>query len=63
MLKIVLGGRDLALTVQLLGRITGRCGFCTETLALFALGILALEESLAGGLVRLGRGDNVIRSL
>ena len=59
MLKIVLGGRNLALTVQLLGRIAGRCGFCTETLALFALGILALEESLAGGLVRLGRGEGV----
>ena len=27
--------------------------------ALLALGILALEESLAGGLVRLGRGEGV----
>lgn len=53
MLKIVLDGRGLTLTVQLLGRIAGRCGFCTETLALLTLGILALEESIAGDLVRL----------
>lgn len=59
MLKIILGGRSLALTVQLLGRIAGGCGLCTETLALFALGIFALEESLAGGLVRLGGGEGV----
>lgn len=53
MLKIVLGGRGLALTVKLLGRTAGGCGLCAETLALLALGILALEEGLAGGLVRL----------
>lgn len=52
MLKIVLGGRGLALTVKLLGRTAGGCGFCAEALALLALGILALEEGLAGGLVR-----------
>lgn len=45
MLKIVLDGRGLTLTVQLLGRIAGRCGFCTETFALLTLGILALEEA------------------
>jgi len=41
MLKIVLSGRGLALTVQLFGRVAGRCGLCAETLALLALGILA----------------------
>ena len=59
MLKIVLSGRGLALTVQLFGRAAGGCGLCAETLALLALGILALEESLAGGLVRLGRGEGI----
>ena len=59
MLKIVLDGRGLTLTVQLLGRIAGRCGFCTETLALLTLGILALEESIAGDLVRLGGSEGV----
>lgn len=59
MLKIVLSGRGLALTVQLFGRAAGGCGLCAETLALLALGILALEESLTGGLVRLGRGERV----
>ena len=59
MLKIVLGGRDLALSVQLFGRTAGGCGLCAETLALLALGILALEESLAGGLVRLGGGEGI----
>lgn len=59
MLKIVLSGRGLALTVQLFGRAAGGCGLCAETLALLALGILALEESIAGGLVRLGRGEGI----
>ena len=59
MLKIVLSGRGLALTVQLFGRAAGGCGLCAETLALLALGILALEESLAGNLVRLGRGEGI----
>lgn len=61
MLKIVLSGRGLALTVQLFGRAAGGCGLCAETLALLALGILALEESIAGGLVRLGRGETLRR--
>ena len=51
MLKIVLSGRGLGLTVQLFGRAAGGCGLCAETLALLALGILALEESLAGGTI------------
>lgn len=38
MLKIVLSGRGLALTVQLFGRAAGGCGLCAETLALLAVG-------------------------
>lgn len=59
MLKIVLSGRGLTLTVQLFGRAAGGCGLCAETLALLTLGILALEESIAGDLVRLGGGEGV----
>lgn len=59
MLKIILSGRGLALTVQLFGRTASGCGLRAETLALLALGILALEESLAGGLVRLGGGEGI----
>ena len=53
MLKILLAGRSLALTVKLLGRTAGGRGLCTEALAMLALGILGSKKASRAALFAL----------